>query len=61
LGDRLALLKRTAVGGRHSLLIARPPGGGKTTTLQEPGRRFAGIPHEGLASPRFIFGCIPPS
>ncbi|MGP4084408.1 AAA family ATPase [Streptomyces sp. KR55] len=49
LGDRLAVLNRTAVGGQHGLLITGPPRSGKTTALQELERRFAGQHHDGLS------------
>ncbi|MFE2334554.1 AAA family ATPase [Streptomyces coelicoflavus] len=40
LGQRLAVMNRVAVGGHDGLLITGPPGSGKTTALQELGRRF---------------------
>ncbi|MGW0826708.1 AAA family ATPase [Streptomyces sp. NPDC002845] len=40
LGQRLFVMNRAAIGGHHGLLITGPPGSGKTTALQELGRRF---------------------
>ncbi|MFJ6897494.1 AAA family ATPase [Streptomyces hokutonensis] len=40
LGDRLVMMNRAAVGGHHGLLITGPPRSGKTTALQQLGRRF---------------------
>ncbi|UXY20387.1 Mu transposase C-terminal domain-containing protein [Streptomyces cynarae] len=54
LGDRLTVLNRTAVGGRHGLLITGPPRSGKTTALQELERRFTGPLNEGLCRGRVV-------
>ncbi|MGW0580717.1 Mu transposase C-terminal domain-containing protein [Streptomyces sp. NPDC002920] len=40
LGDRLVMMNHAAVGGHHGLLITGPPRSGKTTALQQLGRRF---------------------
>ncbi|MEU9324075.1 AAA family ATPase [Streptomyces canus] len=40
LGDRLVMMNHAAVGGHHGLLITGPSRSGKTTALQQLGRRF---------------------
>ena len=40
LGDRLAAMNQAALGSHHGLLITGPPRSGKTTALQQLGRRF---------------------
>jgi hypothetical protein len=40
LGQRLVVMNQARVCGHHGLLITGPPGSGKTTALQELGRRF---------------------
>lgn len=39
-GDQLAVLNQSAVGGQQGVLITGPPRSGKTTALQELGRRL---------------------
>lgn len=51
IGERLAVMNRSAVGGHHGLLITGPPGSGKTTALQQLGRRFGHVDRFSLRGP----------